>query len=64
MKNWKTTTAGIAGLIAILAGVAKALLDNDPTTNPDWAVVVAGVQAALVAVFAKDADVTGGTRQQ
>jgi hypothetical protein len=64
MKNWKTTTAGIAGLIAILAGVAKALLDNDPTTNPDWAVVIAGVQAALVAVFAKDADVTGGTRQQ
>ena len=64
MKNWKTTTAGIAGLIAILAGVAKALLDNDPTTNPDWAVVIAGVQAALVAVFAKDADVTGVTRQQ
>jgi hypothetical protein len=64
MKNWKTTTAGLAGLLMILAGVAKALLDNDPTTNPDWAVVIAGVQAAVVALFAKDADVTGGTRQQ
>jgi hypothetical protein len=58
-KNWKTTTLGIIGLVTLLATAAKALLDSDPTTNIDFSTFVPALMAAVAAIFAKDADVTG-----
>jgi hypothetical protein len=52
--SWKTTAMGIAGILGIIAGVAKALLDNDPSTNPDWTMVLSGLTAGLTGLFARD----------
>lgn len=48
-----TTTMGILVLLNVATGAAIAILDNDPTTVPDWGMVV---QAAigLAMVVAKD----------
>lgn len=57
MKNWKTTAAGIAA--AICEGLAHGL--------PEYAAIFRGVATlalAIMGVFAKDSNVTGGTTQQ
>ena len=44
MKSWKTTTAGIAAFITVLAGAVSAQFDADLSTVADWnAVVFAGI---------------------
>jgi hypothetical protein len=54
--SWKTTTTGIiAGLMVILPEV-QALLDTDPTTVPDWNLVVAGVAVIFGFAAARDGD--------
>lgn len=52
-ENPITTTMGILVLLNVATGAAIAILDNDPTTVPDWGMVV---QAAigLAMVVAKD----------
>jgi len=57
-SSWKTTAASVAALLSLLLTVAKQLLDNDPTTNPDWAVVLPLIFAALTGLFARDDDKT------
>lgn len=57
-KSWKTTTAGILAILAVLVSAAKVMIDDDPLTNPDWGVVVSAVMAGVAAIFARDKNVT------
>ena len=52
--SWKTSGTGIAALLTIIGTVAKALLDNDPATNVDWATTMPGALAAIGLIFARD----------
>lgn len=56
MRSWKTTAAGIAAAIAAAASAVSKLLDADPMTNPDWAVVGAALMAAFGLFVARDND--------
>lgn len=58
MRSWKTSATGIATILAAVATAAKALFDNDPTTNPDWPLAIAAVTSGLGLIFARDANVT------
>lgn len=53
MKNWKTTLAGVAGLISVISKV----VGEGKITADDVALAL----AALGLLFAKDCNVTGGT---
>lgn len=55
MKNWKTTALGISTILAAVASIVQAALDNDPATNPDITVAVAAIMSGLGLIFAKDA---------
>ena len=57
-KNWKTTTAGIAGAVAILATQVQHLLDNDPATVVDWKAALAALAVFGVGWFSRDKDVS------
>lgn len=59
MRNWKTTAAGILAALAVLFNAISLMFDYDPTTNPDWAVVVPALVASIGLIFAKDFDKTG-----
>lgn len=54
--SWKTTTAGIAAVLAVAADALTKLSDNDSMTNPDWNIVVAVVASAAIGFFARDND--------
>ncbi len=55
------TILGILTILGALVPVAKALLDGDPTTNPDWGVTAAAISAGIGMILAKGAQSTGGT---
>jgi hypothetical protein len=61
MTSWKTTMAGIGAILACVGGVLKALFDNDPSTNPDWATLVPTLVAAFGLIFARDNKVSSET---
>lgn len=54
--SWKTTTAGLAAVLAVVADALTKLSDADPATNPDWNIVVAVVASAAIGLFARDND--------
>lgn len=54
--SWKTTAAGIGGIMAVLGSALSAMFDADPTTIPDWTSVIAGVTMAIGLIFARDND--------
>lgn len=54
MKNWKTSLAGIAAVITVIANVAVMLLDGNPATNPDWSLVIPAVLGGLGLTAARD----------
>lgn len=58
MTSWKTTTAGIAAIVAALATAVGALFDADPVTMPDWGAVAAAVMAGIGLIAARDNGVT------
>lgn len=65
-KNWKTSLAGLLGGLLLTFGpnVAERLSGNltpPPITSGNY---LPGIALATVAYFAKDKDLTGGTRQQ
>ena len=53
--NWRTTTLGVATILAAVATALAAVLDNDPLTNPNWTLVAASMTSGLGLIFAKDA---------
>lgn len=55
MRNWKTTLTGILGILAAVASAAKALIDGDPATNPDWAATWAAIMLGIGLITASDA---------
>jgi hypothetical protein len=52
--SWRTTTAGIAAIVAALATAAVALFDADPLTTPDWGAVGAAFLAGVGLLAARD----------
>lgn len=58
MKSWKTTASGIAVIVAALANAAVSMLDNNPSTNPDWNALFVAVAAGVGLVIARDNKVT------
>lgn len=58
MKSWKTTVAGIAGVIAAIASAIQAQFDGDPATVPDWGLVGALLATGIGLLLARDNDKT------
>lgn len=58
MKSWKTTFAGIMGFIVLAWGQLQYMLDTDPTTNPEWNIVIGAFMTLLTGLFARDNDVS------
>ena len=58
-KGLKTSIFGTGGLLVLWANVAAMLLDNDPTTSPDWSIVITATISAAGLLFAKDSTATG-----
>lgn len=54
MKSWRTTAAGFALGLSILAGEAAALLDDDPTTEFSIAKVITALGALGLGWFSRD----------
>lgn len=57
MRNWKTTLAGLSGLLAV---IVKVITTGDFSLAADGAAIA----TAIGLLAAKDWDVTGGTTQQ
>lgn len=55
-KNIKTTILGIATILSVLSAALVSVLDGDPTTHYDLALVIAGVTAGVGLILAKDAE--------
>lgn len=53
-KSWKTTTAGIAGAVALLASQVQFLLDNDPATVVDYKAILAALAVFGIGWFSRD----------
>ncbi len=54
-KNWKTSAAGIAAIIAAICSCFAALLDGNEATTPDWTSAIAAMMAGAGLVAAADA---------
>ncbi len=52
--SWRTTTAGIAAIVAAVGTAVGALFDADPLTLPDWGAVAAAVMAGIGLLSARD----------
>ena len=64
MKSIKTTAFGIVTILAALSLAAKALLDADSATMPDWGAIATAIAAGIGLIMAKDFNITGGTKPQ
>lgn len=61
LANYKTTALGVAAILGALAHLINALANGDTSTIlQDFGTISAG----LAGVFAKDWNVTGGTKHQ
>jgi hypothetical protein len=62
-KSWKTTSAGIIGIVG---GIIRLLFAIRSGNFSEEAIMtsVTGIVGGLGFLFAKDSDVTGGTKQQ
>lgn len=58
MKSWRTTTLGILGIVGLVVAAAKALIDGDPNTNPDWGIIATQIPLCWAAIVARDNKVT------
>ena len=56
--SWRTTVAGILTILGALASAGKALVDNDPATNPDWMLISTAVATGWGLITARDAKVS------
>lgn len=58
MKNPNTTISGILTFVVALLSAAQAVFDGDPTTEPQWAIVLGAFTTALGLMFSKDSKPT------
>ena len=56
LKNWKTTSAAVGMIIVAIGPALRAILDGDPSTLPNYKVLVPELIAAVALLFARDAD--------
>ena len=56
--SWKTSTAGIALIVAAVATAVSHQFDADPVTVADWSAVIGLVVGGVAALFARDNDVS------
>ncbi len=61
MKNWKTTTGGIGGLLGAIGDILLGLAHGTPI---NWGVDIPLILTGAGLLFAKDSNVTGGTVKQ
>ena len=57
--SWKTTAAGIATFIGVLAAQLSALWDSGPgseLTTADWGLVAGAAAVAIGLIFSRDSD--------
>lgn len=52
--SWKTTLFGAGGLATVIFNAVSAVLDGDPSTNPDWNLIFAAALPAIGLLFARD----------
>jgi hypothetical protein len=57
--SWKTTGLGILGLISIASKTASELIQGIPV---DWTIVATTVMTSVGLLFAKDYNISGGTK--
>jgi len=55
MKDWRTTTASVAGAIVLIASQIVNLFDNDPETVFSMEAIIAALALLGVGILAKDA---------
>lgn len=55
MKNWKTTTTGVIGIVMAVLGVVSKLLNGQPIDGSDMAVIGAVISTGVGLFNAKDA---------
>ena len=58
MKSTKTTITGIITILVAALSAAKAVLDGDPATVPDWSATIAAITAGVGLIAARDNNVT------
>jgi len=54
--SWKTTAAGIGGIMAVIGSALAAMFDTDPATVPDWTSVIAGITMGIGLICSRDND--------
>jgi len=59
--NWKTTSAG---LLLIIGGISALIFANHPLTQEAIMGSATSILGGIGLLFAKDNNVTGGTKQQ
>lgn len=55
-RSWKTTSAGVAGILGVLLTGLSELWDGNPNTNPDWALICGIIASQVGLLFARDND--------
>lgn len=60
-KNWKTSLGGLGAILAALADISHGLAAGVPI---NWQADITGLIAGAGLLFAKDGNVTGGTKMQ
>ena len=57
--SWRTNAAALILALSAILNAAGAMLDADPSTNPNWDLLLAQVGGAWGFLHAKDKQVTG-----
>lgn len=58
VNSTKTTLTGVCTILVAVASAAKAILDGDPATVPDWTSTITAITAGFGLIFARDNNVT------
>jgi len=53
VREWKSTAVAIVAALVAVGSAAITLLDDDPSTVPDWPTTMAAVGAAFSLLFAR-----------
>jgi hypothetical protein len=56
--SWRTSLSGLIAGFTVLAGQIQTLLDNDPSTNPEYTIVVGTISAMIAVLQVRDNNVT------
>jgi hypothetical protein len=54
MTSWRTTAAAVSGLLVLVFTALGALIDGDPTTQPDWNPIFVMAAPLVGLIFARD----------